>query len=832
MALSVDSIKGREINTVRDSVTNELSGAVDKALDNMMINAEKTCNQLAKQNNMFEFLTKGGGLGKIMDGVKDFFSTSLAESLENSPLRRMAEDILAENINKYSRTLSQNLLSIIPSKFTHTLKDIRSLAFNSVYGSITMQNNMALYFTAKVAEEAIKAIRDKRHSLICMKDSTIRLHNSLLMMTGGGPFFDKYLEELKHALEHLINAQNKLTTVQANYNINDVFLTRQFLEAKENLDLAYELILPPKEEAPTKPDASFLDKLLDGVVEFPNYKQQVTTLLQVPKFSSELLGSYDLYALKVIKLNTILTGFMASLSGLAQLDGNSNKDLIVQNLNTAREGLLDIVSTMSGSVYGVGGNPNFIPNSALTSARAIPWAVRTKGIQIMLEAIDPLGVSAVQISNTALRSYNIAVKELSELGDIQSGTAFLRANAGREEALDVSTLVLAMAFQSNQAILSSSMLGTTKWDPKSVLALGQKLVTRIQLSIDRDQHIELILSQFLHSNAAAIGSQRRLGESLFSLLDDLGMDRASDFLKSGKFGEFFKLSGTTASYIGAAMAGLSLLQKGLKTNDEKECVARAIGTLKEEELTHKLDAEINMRTSFPKQQKKNEKACAKKRGEASRVRACASGMSPNDLYSMPIESLQGMFRGVFGSDLTDTLDSTFGEYGEAVTTGIGNLPGQASDILSKTAGIFTSSRFMASAIKNASLFANNLTAGAMDVVTDVTEGVSAVKGTVEGALGGITDGLVEGISDIGVDLGDFVGGDIGDAISGGINDSLGTVLDKTGNLGELVTEASDGILDVARVPVAQAGDALKELQYLVKSAAQIDDPFAKIKKGA
>ena len=851
MASLVEQGTGRVINYVDTKVSNALSGMVDKALDNFVINAEQNCLKRAKQNSLFEFLGKRSGLNAIAGGLKDMFSKNLAKTLANSPLRRMAEDVLAETINKYARTLSQNILSIIPKQFTKTLKDVRALAFSAVFTTLTFQNNMALFFVAKIAEETLKALADKRRTLIALRDAAIKLHNALIQIGGSGPFFDQYLAQLKQALELIIDAEYELGIVQVKYTKDEIFFVERFNGAKKNLDSAYEIMLPKIESSPVKPDASLLDKLLHDLPVKIDYQKQLTLLLQIPKFSMELLGAYDLYALKTLKVNTLLTGFLSAIQNLSMVQQGHNKDLTLQQLKNAREGLKDIVGTMSTSLYGgPGDGPDFQPSSSLVTAKAVTWAVRVKAINIMLEVIDPVAISGVQISNTALMSYNQAVVSLEQLNDVQRGTAILRANAGREEVLGVESIILTFAFQANQAILSSAMLGKTKYDPNTVLAMGKKLIDRLDLSLEQDRQVEMILSGFIYENKKAINSQRNLGNSLFAVLDDLGLDRASDFLKRGAFGEFFSLTGSTATYVGAAVAGLSLLQKGLGSQTQRDCITRAIDTLKTEDMSKRLDAQMNVQNSYPRQQLLNERACNDAQAEVARVKACSSGVDIGLLFSHPMAGLQAAFTGVFGENVSDALKGTFGDFGEVVSTGLGDIPGKITSITKGTSGVFNNDRYMSNAIKDASEFAGKLTAAAKSATSKVTDAINSAKATADAAKQAVSDKVTDAINSakatadaakqaVSDKVTDAINSakDTADAAKQAVSDKVGEVVGSvTDKLGEAELSLKDSIgtavgksdiLD-ARVLEDQAAAARNAVDKLVSSQKLIDNPFADV----
>jgi len=847
------------VKSIQSKVVDSITGSANKYLDAFSTVITDDCTKLGKQNSIFDFLSKAGGLSRISSGLKDVFSKGLVDALANSPLRQMAEDALAENINRYSRTLVQNALNIIPEKLTRTLKDLRSVTFNAVYATIAFQNNMPLFFTMKIAEECVEAIRDKRHTLICLKGSVIKLHNALMKLTGSGPFFNEYLKQLRKALAQIDQAEKELTSVQSNFYVNGVFIKRKFEDAKELLDAAFVNILPPASTSPEKPDQNLLTALLAGLQHAPTFQQQLTQLMTIPKFVMEMLGSYDLYVVKVLKVNTLLTGFLSSIQGMEELVHGKMGEIVIDRLSTARAGLRDIIGSMGKQINGGSDliytyKDGFIPNASLTSSKAIEWGVRVKTIRVLLDSIDPSAVETIQLSNAGLVAYNVAVESLGYLNNRITPTAILRADAGREEIGDIEGDILAMAVQSNLAILGMASLSKNKYDSKSVLSLGVKLEDRIELSIIQDRQVEMILLRFIQKVGPITEVNKNLGNSIYKLLDDLGMDRASDMLKKGAWKEFFSLTGKTANYIGAAMTGLNLLLKGLSNEGQRQCVSTAINKLATKSVATKLEAERSLRFNYTKQQQINESKCQDGKALLDKVKGCTAGIDIGQLTSYPFKSLQGAFRGVFGGDITDSIMGTFGNFGEISTTKIAGIPLDISSVFGKTSGVFNSAQHASMALKESILFSGKIIGPAVAAVksaaTTAQNAVATATGAVSGAIGaatgavsgaiGAATGAVSGV------VGDLVGGAtgaIGDitgslpesiqkSISGALGDATNTIKGFTestlSSLGEQVTGAAKDALNAATSEMSVATSLTNETEYLENNLAQVDNPFDKL----
>lgn len=619
------------------------------------------CEELTQQNNTVQKLTESVGLSNLVGGVEDFISKGVVESLLDSPLRDLAEDVLAQTITDNARRLSQNIMNQISDKTTKTLADLRSTAFNAVFTTMTFKNDMVLYFASTIAEQAVEAIRDKRKTLISLKEAVRKLHNALLSMAGGKPFFSKYLADLRLALTLIDKADKQLALTRGAFFTNTTFPTSNFTRAQDLLSQAQKLIVPPV----TGEEAEELNKgFLKGVLQGPSYGRQLAMLQAIPKLTMEMLGSYDLYALKVLKVNALLLGFQSTVQNLQEVTGGKFKDVILSHIDDARKSISTLVGDMSLQLNGNEGDldirSNYKPNPTKTSAKAIEWGVRVKAVEIILAIIDPNALQTLSISNNVLRVYNNALQALGKLDDRVTSLAILKATDGREEVGDIEADMVTFAFQANQAIVDSSLTEGQpgNFGPKTVITLGKKLNQRLQLSIDQDREVETILLRYIAEAGPLLNGVKQLGDSVFSLLDGLGMDRASDFLKRGSFGEFFAMSGRTATYVGAAVTGLSLLDSLLNTDEQRQCIAATINKIKVEETSKRLAVQRAVSTNFVKQQERNTKECETLKKDKAKTESCTIGLDIKDLKTNPKDSLFGAFRGIFGGDIADSMSST------------------------------------------------------------------------------------------------------------------------------------------------------------------------------
>lgn len=718
-------------------------------LDDFDQYTEDKCERLNKQSSTFEKITQKLGMSSLVNGVQNFLEQGIVNSLLKSPLRKLGEDILAQAIQKTARRLSQNLLNQVSGSFTKTLKDVRATVFNTVLVTMTFKNDMVLYFASVTAQECVDAIREKRKNLIALQESIRKLHNALLVLASGGPFFNKYLADLRQALILIDQAEKEVFKVQSAFYSTSNFPIGPYNRSKQFLDQAYSLIIPPVSNKEMKElDQGFLKNVLPKSSEY-EYKEQLAMLTVIPKLTEDMLKQYDKYALRVLKVNALLLGFQSVVQNLQFITGGKFKDLVLDQLRSTRTFLKDLTNDMSLQLNGEEGaisSNRFTPspNPTKTSAKAISWAVRVKSAQTMLEILDPKALQKISISNAGLSAYNKALNTIAKLNDRVSSVAILKATAGRETPGTLEADFITFAFQANQAIVDSSLLETQqgRFSPNTVLALGAKLNSRIQLSIDQDREIEQALLQYIKTVAPLLDGIKDLGKSIFSLMEGLGMDKALDSLKRSDFGKFFSMDAKTASYVGSTIAGLSALQALLTTNSQKECLEQAITKVRVEETSRKLVAQRTVQQQFTKLQRVNEIKCKELKTQKKRVEGCTSGINIADLRDNPLKSLSGSFAAVFGGDVADSLGGTLGGFANLSfskgNSGIANLDGLGANGGST---VFTNVKASALAAKDAVDQASKKVGEAKEKMAEAINKVEGYKASATESLGDLTKKL-------------------------------------------------------------------------------------------
>lgn len=667
---------------------------MSKPLDAYEVYVTNSCEALNEENSTFEKMKNATGLNVLMDGFGDIVKNGPQSAISalfgpDSALMMMGEDVLSSMINENARRLSQSIMGQLDKvtingvPLKESLASMRDQAFNAMVTVLTFQNDMILHFAAETAKTCITAIHEKDKELQELLIQVRRLHNALLVLAGGGPFFNKYLDQLRQALILLHKAEDEIhLTSSAFYNTN-TFPKNHYDNAVQLLAESYEYIMPPVTGSEAEGlDGNVSKELLKNIASGPDYTTQLSMLTMIPALTIEMLKAYDMYVLKMLKVNAYLLGFQSIVQNLKEVKNDSFRDMILKSLQTTKTLVHDTVTDMAEQLNGdetiINANlaiqkiddegnatlytpaKSYKPNVTKTSAMSLKWAMRIKAAQATIELVSGEGIEEMDDSNAALRAYNDALAEFSRLGDMISPLAIVKAENGIEQPGAFEADLIKFSIEANHALIDTTLLESqaSSMDSKSVLSIGAKLTAEIELILERDEKIEDILVTFISATKGSLDKVRKLGNSMSGMLDSLGMDRASASLKEGAIGDFFAMSGKTSSYVGAAVAGLTIAKGMIANTAQKECVNNTINTLVVAETSKQLVASRSSKENFAKQQTKNTKRCAALKKQKEKVKGCTVGIDANDLISNPGKQLSKVMGGLFGDSMFDSMEGS------------------------------------------------------------------------------------------------------------------------------------------------------------------------------
>lgn len=563
---------------------------------------------ISEENDSLDTLAQNESSSVVKDGVKEQASAGGVNRFKNTPLGQLGNDFISEQIAKNGNQILNNATGLLEDGLTRitgvpirkTIEDAQKLAFNAVSAAMTAKNDLMLYFLQQTAQEAINAILEKRQIIEEVRLRHRYLYNALVILVAGNPFFSQYLIRLRQALTFMVTANNRFVNIRNTFVATDIFVNAQFNIAIQELERAEDLLTPPDHN----PDIKFTDSGLLANVGIPSEPQQLALLMSIPQLVQDFLLAMNGYFAVTLKLNALLLAFMTGLDALQSTSSKKLRDYSISMLDSLLNKLESLIGRMAIKINGdqqalLQPVPGFVPDSVGTSAESLRWVLELRSIIEFARFIPGKTLSDVNLSNDAVSRYHQAVAQIKAKGNRTQGDAVLTATEGREEIGQLEAQAQLFGVKALEAIIDANT-------PESVLALGRTVLARLDLSFAQDQEIELILRQFVNQQLPLFDSLRKTADGVFSTLENLGLDRAVDFLRQGKFEDFFNLNTKTATYAGAALVGIALLKECAETTEDQQHLVQAEREIQRENKSKELLAQRNATVGFEQQKAKNE----------------------------------------------------------------------------------------------------------------------------------------------------------------------------------------------------------------------------------
>lgn len=565
--------------------------------------------KINKNNDSIDILKEQTSTDVVQKSVISEAVDNAVAKLKDSPLAQLGEDFLAEQIAKNGNQIMNNItkqvestietqLGISPRK---TLAEAQSAVFNTIGAALTAEGDLCMFFLQRLANNILEEL-DKKDAILRELQEKIReLYNALVLLVAGDPFFSQYLDDLRRALILMDNSQTNLQLIKNTFDVADIFLSTKFEQVKQDLEAAADLIEPDDDD----PDVKFTDSGLLAGVGIPSEPQQLTVLLSVPQLVGDVLQAADGYFISVFRINALLLAFITGEEKCSRSTSQKLKNYTLDTLESLITKLDTLNDKMAREINGStearqAPIPGFEPDPVGVSGRALGWLFELRTIIEYLSFVPGDSLEAVSTSQSALDKYNEAVEALKLLdGETRAG-AVLTATDGREEVGQLEQQITTFVLAALQAIVDAEVAD-------EILALGRTLLIRLDLSLELDQQIREAILPFAQADLGFTQALEKAGNSIYSLLDEFGLDRAKDLLERGGFEEFFNLNSKTATFAGAALVGIAVLKECLSTTEDRQQLDDAERVIQRENTSKDLLAERGAVIGFEQQKAQNEK---------------------------------------------------------------------------------------------------------------------------------------------------------------------------------------------------------------------------------
>lgn len=555
--------------------------------------------------------------------VSNMLSTTNAdaawEKKSKSAISKLGQDFISKQIATRSKDLINNIDTLVGGKYgdivnankfiKQTTEQVQSTVFDSITAAVTAKNDLAMYFIQEQAKLILINLEKKRIIAVTLQEKLRELYNILLLISNANPFFGPYLQQLRNALILIHNSKEDLTLIHNTLYSTNRWLKTRFQQVQNNLELAEALMNPPG----TETDVKFAgNSLLSAAASSLSKSEQASILLALPQKIKEVLNCANGYFIITLKVNSLLLLFIqahgaftgASSRKIKQYTLNSlskiiqRLDLLVAGMAVQLNGGAEFIeSPKSDTVRFPDGTTDsrlFDPDPIKASSSALGWVLDLQAIMEQLRVMPGNSLQALELSNNALQKYQDACTKIKALGNRTEGDAILTAVEGREEPGQL------------ERQLSRFLLGAMKAvkKPKEgqpILPLGKTLIKRLDLTIAQDREIESALRDFASADLGFPSVVSKAGQNIFKMLDNFGLDRAADLLRSGDYAKFFNLDGKTATYAGAAITAFSVLKECLGTTEDREQLTQAQREVERELKSKELIAQRTSATGFEQQ---------------------------------------------------------------------------------------------------------------------------------------------------------------------------------------------------------------------------------------
>jgi hypothetical protein len=611
---------------------------------------ERQQSALLKENDSLDILSQANPNSVVKNNVIGQAVENAVNQLSQSPLAQLGEDFIAEQIQRNGTQLLNNVTKEVESQLNtitgipvrKTLADAQSTVFNTISAALTAQNDLQFYFLQQLANNCINALDRKIQIATLVREKLRELYNALVILTAGDPFFFEYLRDLREAIRLLDSAQQDFTLVRNTFEVNDTFLKRLFDIGVDKLNQA-EGILAPEQDDPAN---KFTDSGLLANVGIPSEPQQLTLILSIPRLVTDVLQAADGYFIANLEANALLLAFRDGLFNFQNSSSEKLKEYTLDTLDQIISRTSSLVDGMATEVNGVAGNPEvperqgpvsgevtavsstqvalntdvgfkvaprrqyqtlpqvgrqleFRPDPVKTSSLSLGWVFQLRTIIEFCSFVPGQTLQDLNTSNLALQRYNEAVECIKTKNTVSNGDAVLTATEGREETGQFESQLTTFTLEALQSIVDAEVAD-------GILSLGRTTIARMDLAIEFNTEVRNCLEPFANADLAFPDALQRTGDGINDLLDNFGLDRAKDQLATGNFAGFFNLNSKTATFAGAALAGLAVLKECVGNTEDQELLTQAEREIQRDQAAKELLQERSSLIGFEAQKAENE----------------------------------------------------------------------------------------------------------------------------------------------------------------------------------------------------------------------------------
>jgi hypothetical protein len=432
-----------------------------------------------------------------------------------------------------------------------TVKDVQNAAITITTIVTTASVDIALELVAQNAKLILQELNNKDAIIAKIIVEIRTLNNLVATVLGGLPTFEQYLKDLIRAYNLIVAADTDLKSIVTTLQKQKKYNARLFKRSYDNLVTARGLILPKGSGPPLR-----INEFLDSLVTRSTGKEALAAMMAIPGATQKLASLMLQYSKSVLEINGLIIIFLSALDKfIAAFKRNDAVDqATIDHINSAIKQLDALLQDMKVELFPTDGRDKRAGYAPNVTAAAAGWGVRLATVIEWLARNPSVGSSILDLTKDNVLKYNFSVAQLKKLNDRKNGLATLKVSQAQENIIDTAKQIGRLMITANTAAVPTK----TKFQISNEFKQANDLMgASLLLSGD----IRRALEPFVTAQSAFSRDVAAITGSLTKVFDDIGLKRGSDLLKKADFGNFFQLTPATATYAGAAAAGIGLLMK-------------------------------------------------------------------------------------------------------------------------------------------------------------------------------------------------------------------------------------------------------------------------------
>jgi hypothetical protein len=516
--------------------------------------------------------------GQLTGSIQDRVSQPAFDHISQNPIIAMGEDTANQAITTISQQLlvtGSKKLEAAVNKATginirKTIQDVTDGYFTIVGLVSTASVEIAMELARTNARSIVSLIGKKEEAIKTIQTEIRALNNAVVILSNADPFFKDYYAKLVQAYTNTLAANTQLKSVSRILSTTHRYNSIVYEKSLNQLIAARDVILPDRDVDVTS--IRGITDFLEQTITRQTNKQALAAALSIPGITAKIGAAYLSYVEYTVGINVLIALFLTVLDDF--INTYKRNDNLDQNtINHIKAGTVQLDSLLadmrvvlfpkdsraSATFTTPVVNLNVPKYASQVTTSATGWGIRLTTIIEWLKVQPGRASKELDVTSESVLRYQAAVKLLKAQGNIPLGGATLNVKESQENVKETTFAVGKLLFLANTTI-------GTQQTPAELLQRRVQLVSLFNAATILDTRIKTALQPFIDTPFNLLNGADKVVKQMGAISRDLGLDRAADLLEKADIKGFYAMSGTTATYAGAAVAGMTAIIGSMKSD--------------------------------------------------------------------------------------------------------------------------------------------------------------------------------------------------------------------------------------------------------------------------